>query len=131
MFEFEDSKLGKVKVVNVTEARQYIATIMNDKDCTYIITKNNKPIRSIVNCSEMPLFGAAIPSSAPMSASESLEPKKSLKGLLKTRAEELKSQTGAKYQPPPSPQPAKRVVNAPVFDSAPRGDDYFARFRKL
>ena len=49
MFEFEDSKLGRVKILNVTEARSSIASIMNDMEFNYIITKNNKPIRVIIN----------------------------------------------------------------------------------
>jgi len=49
MFEFEDSKLGPVKIINVTEARSNIAAIMMDKEFNYIITKNNKPIRVIIN----------------------------------------------------------------------------------
>lgn len=52
MFEFRDSKLGKVKVVNITEARQNMASIMNDDEFNYIITKNNKPIRVVINYQE-------------------------------------------------------------------------------
>lgn len=49
MFEFHDSKLGKVKVVNVTEARSTMASIMNDRSASYVITRNNRPIRVILN----------------------------------------------------------------------------------
>lgn len=49
MFDIQDEKLGKVKVVNVTEARASMASIMNNHDVSYIITKNNKPIRLILN----------------------------------------------------------------------------------
>lgn len=49
MFEFEDAKLGKVKVVNVTEARSSMASIMNDRSASYVITRNNRPIRVILS----------------------------------------------------------------------------------
>lgn len=49
MFEFEDAKLGKVKVVNVTEARSSMASIMNDRGTSYVITRNNRPIRVILS----------------------------------------------------------------------------------
>lgn len=49
MFEFFDDRLGRIKVVNVTEARASMASIMNDKDFTYIITKNNRPVRVVIN----------------------------------------------------------------------------------
>lgn len=52
MFELRDSKLGKVKIINITEARQNMASIMNDSDFNYVITKNNKPIRVIINYDE-------------------------------------------------------------------------------
>ena len=47
MFEFEDSKLGRVKVVNITEARSAIAAIMKDKEFNYVIMKNNKPVNYV------------------------------------------------------------------------------------
>jgi len=49
MFEFFDDRLGRIKVVNVTEARASMASIMNDKEFTYIITKNNRPVRVVIN----------------------------------------------------------------------------------
>lgn len=49
MFELDDSKLGKVKLVSVTEARQHISTIMQDFGVHYVITKNSKPVRMIVD----------------------------------------------------------------------------------
>lgn len=47
MLEYTD-KIGKVKVINVTEARANFATVLSDDDSFYIITKNNKPKRVII-----------------------------------------------------------------------------------
>lgn len=49
MFEIDDSKFGRIKVINVTQARQSIAQLMTDQGFNYVITKNNKPIRVIIN----------------------------------------------------------------------------------
>lgn len=49
MVEFEDADLGPIKVVNITEARSSIARIMSDNQYSYVITKNNKPIRILLN----------------------------------------------------------------------------------
>ena len=49
MIQMEDSKLGKVKLVTVTEARQNISSIMQDFGIHYVITKNSKPVRMIVD----------------------------------------------------------------------------------
>lgn len=49
MFEFSDEKLGRFKVINITEARASMATIMGDKEFNYIVTKNNHPVRVIIN----------------------------------------------------------------------------------
>ena len=52
MIEYHDDKLGKVKVLNVTEARANFASVLKDADFHYIITKNNRPIRIIVDFEE-------------------------------------------------------------------------------
>ncbi|MBX7147589.1 type II toxin-antitoxin system Phd/YefM family antitoxin [bacterium] len=93
MFEFEDSKLGRVKILNVTEARSSIAAIMNDAEFNYIITKNNKPIRVIINYdsykkTKNQLQPTAAPKAVPAKAPE---PKSQLAGLIGTREKELKS----------------------------------------
>src|SRR3989338_3657627 len=104
MFEYIDEKLGKVKVVNVTEARASMASIMNDKDVSYIITKNNKPIRVIVHYDILKKSGTLLGRSA--SASKFTEAKDPVKGLLESRVkdlekiEEVKTATKVEEMPP-------------------------------
>lgn len=52
MFEYKDDKLGTIKVLNVTEARANFATVLGDAQAHYIITKNNKPLRVIIDYKE-------------------------------------------------------------------------------
>lgn len=49
MIEYTDKKLGKMKVLNVTEARANFASVLNDHRNHYIITKNNKPVRVMID----------------------------------------------------------------------------------
>lgn len=49
MIEYLDENLGVVKVLNVTEARANFAAVLGDGSSHYIITKNNKPLRVIIN----------------------------------------------------------------------------------
>lgn len=119
MFEFEDAKLGKIKVVNITEARSAIAKIMQDRDTSYIITKNNRPVRVIVN---FEIFKRIKPAEAtPRSRATD---QKSLKGIIQSRHKDLKEQVSragesfleAKPQSPvDEPQEFKLAVNAPEF----------------
>lgn len=49
MLEFTNKAKNRIKVINVTEARGNFATILSDTESSYVITKNNKPQRVIVN----------------------------------------------------------------------------------
>lgn len=50
IFMSKDSKQDeKIKYINVTEARARFATIVGDKTSFYVITKNSKPKRVVVN----------------------------------------------------------------------------------
>ena len=48
MIEYIDKRIGKIKVLNVTEARANFANVLGDRGASYIITKNNKPLRVII-----------------------------------------------------------------------------------
>lgn len=52
MLEFQNKNNSKVKVVNVTEARGNFARILSDTKSHYIITKNNRAQRVIINFDE-------------------------------------------------------------------------------
>lgn len=52
MFEMTSKSGGKVKIINVTEARANFATVLSDGASSYVITKNNKPQRVIINYQE-------------------------------------------------------------------------------
>lgn len=52
MFEFDNNKTGKVKVLNVTEARANFSDLLSDLSAHYVITKNNKPLRVVISYSE-------------------------------------------------------------------------------
>lgn len=52
MIEYTDDKIGKVKVVSVTEARANFATVLRDESSHYVITKNNKAVRVIIGYQE-------------------------------------------------------------------------------
>lgn len=49
MFDFTNKSNTKVRHINVTEARANFATILSDTTSHYIITKNSKPQRVIIN----------------------------------------------------------------------------------
>ncbi|MDO8519037.1 MAG: hypothetical protein Q7T11_02610 [Deltaproteobacteria bacterium] len=154
MFEFEDSKLGRIKVISVTEARTSFATIMTDKSFNYVITKNNRPIRVIINYDTYRTQLA--PFSAGKMGTAAKPGKGQLKGLIETREKELKdvvsrmvesqaipeeikqavgmetpmlepeSESVPELEPEPQPEPDYFGANA-----TPEQTDYFARFRKL
>lgn len=116
MFEFEDSKLGRVKILNVTEARSSIASIMNDMEFNYIITKNNKPIRVIINYDSYKKTKNQLqPQITPKAAPKAPEIKNTLSGLIGTREKELKSQIG---QVPSEPM-AMAAAQGQSFDEEP------------
>lgn len=52
MIEYDDNKRGKIKIVNVTEARANFAHILSDKGTHYLVTKNNTPLRVILDYDE-------------------------------------------------------------------------------
>lgn len=52
MFEYIDDKMGKVKLINVTEARANFSKVLSDMKSYYVITKNNKPQRVVINYDE-------------------------------------------------------------------------------
>lgn len=52
MIEYKDREKGTVKVINVTEARANFANILGDNGAHYVITKNNKPLRVIIDYSD-------------------------------------------------------------------------------
>lgn len=131
MLELEDAKLGKVKVVNVTEARQNIASIMSDRESNYVITKNNKPIRVIVNYETYRKSQEALHKKGRFA-----EPSKEVLGFLETREAELKSQLESprqekprpvKPQSPPSfnpPPPSMSVEDSAQLSAASETEDF-------
>ena len=56
MLEFQNENSSKVKVVNVTEARGNFARILSDTRAHYIITKNNRAQRVIINFDEFKIL---------------------------------------------------------------------------
>ena len=110
MFEFQDDKLGKVKVINVTEARASIASIMGDKDSNYVITKNNRPIRVIVNYDFFRQVNFSSRSQKPADT-KGQYPKDPVKGLLQSKTEELKKQMEAAQQRRPDLFPPTSYFN--------------------
>ncbi len=102
MFEFEDEKLGRVKVVNVTEARSSMSSMMGDKETNYIVTKNNKPIRVVVSYETFKKAINTINPFSPRSSSSKTSEIKDrdgaspmgtgLKGLIQSKEKDLKEQ---------------------------------------
>lgn len=105
MFEFEDSKLGRLKVINITEARANIASIMNDGEFNYVITKNNKPVRAIIN------YGDFKKSSVSKNT-RFAPPKNQVKGLLESRAADVKASEDIIAPQTSQPKRKKQAVNA-------------------
>ncbi len=52
MFEMEDSKLGKLKVYNVTEARANFASVLREKDGKVVVTWHGRPFKILVDYQE-------------------------------------------------------------------------------
>lgn len=130
MFEFEDAKLGKVKVINITEARSSIAMIMNDGQYNYVITKNNRPIRVIINYDAYRESGLGVqdPSKPPKTESKPAPASSplissSISGLLSSREKDIKSQLAKKEEVVAEVQPLKKAVGMEEiydFSSAPK-----------
>lgn len=110
MFELDDSKFGKVKVVNITEARSSMAAMMNDNEASYVILKNNRPIRVVVSYdffkrAQSPTQNstqATVNPSNEVAGSPKVkvqEPKDHLKGLIKSRERDIKGSLGHPLPP--------------------------------
>ncbi len=52
MFEMEDSKLGKLKVYNVTEARANFASVLREKEAKVVVTWHGRPFKVLVDYQE-------------------------------------------------------------------------------
>jgi len=52
MFEMDDSKLGRLKVYNVTEARANFASVLREKDAKVVITWHGRPSKVLVDYQE-------------------------------------------------------------------------------
>lgn len=101
MFELDDSKLGKVKLVSVTEARQHISTIMQDFGVHYVITKNSKPVRMIVDYEAFKQTTTNLSHREPASGGHG-DPESGLRNLARNEVE--------KPAPVLKPEPEKREV---------------------
>lgn len=71
MIEYNDKKGGKIKVVNVTEARANFAEVLGDNRASYVVTKNSKPVRAIIDYEDFVLLRK---SQQAQGFSENLEP---------------------------------------------------------
>lgn len=71
MIEYNDKKSGKIKVVNVTEARANFAEVLSDNRVSYVVTKNSKPVRAIIDYEDFVLLRK---SQQAQGFSENLEP---------------------------------------------------------
>lgn len=60
MFELKNNTNKALKIINVTEARANFATILSDPQSHYIITKNNKPQRVVIDFEEYRRFQALL-----------------------------------------------------------------------
>lgn len=125
MFEFEDSKLGRVKVVNITEARAAIASMMNDQEFNYVITKNNKPVRVVINYDTFRKTQSQLGQSAPAAKATSTAPAQTpsslIRGLLENREKDIRTHANrSKPMAGEMPETVQRVVNGPdIFQEAP------------
>lgn len=142
MIEYTDKNLGKIKVLNVTEARANFASVLGDADSHYIITKNNKPLRVIVNYKDYeflqevsggevaPKLQKASDTSLDHQPPQTVQAKKKatrpsknrVPGMLKTSIEQTKSKS--KKTPAPAPKDPgftrpKRTAKASKPVSAP------------
>lgn len=109
MLEIEDSKLGRIKFINVTECRTHISKIMTDTSCNYVITKNNAPIRVIINYD---VFQSIQEGEKAKSVKVS-DSKALLKGLIEVTEKELKIQAAKRQR--------ERVIDPGVLDPTTLG----------
>lgn len=119
MFEFEDSKLGRIKVISITEARSAIATIMTDTEFNYVITKNNRPVRAIINYDS---YRKSQTLAQPKTSKVAAQKDSSIRGLIETRERELKNQPSrvvdGLLDPPVSKELSPPPASLPVADEA-------------
>lgn len=130
MFEFEDSKLGRIKVVSITEARSEMATIMNDNEFNYVITKNNRPVRAIVSYDAYRRSQTGFSGKGQKSAAQ----KDAIKGVIQAREEDLRMLDQQKEVEEPAQKVAVGGEPSPeTFTprNPPEDTDYFAKFKKL
>lgn len=134
MFEFEDAKLGKVKVVNVTEARSSMAAIMNDRGTSYVITRNNRPIRVILSYDKVGSLSAvdlskrvleATPYQALVERKTAEPPGRSDVSQKRTPVARETQQKSAEVARP------KDAEDHSISALATHDTDYFKRFKKL
>ncbi|GEM_PF-2434663 len=52
MFEMDDSKLGRLKVYNVTEARANFASVLREKEAKVVVTWHGRPFKVLVDYQE-------------------------------------------------------------------------------
>jgi prevent-host-death family protein len=147
MFEFNIKTDGKVKIINVTEARGNFASILSDTKAQYIITKNNRPQRVIINFEDFKklqnFFNEATANlAAPRQNQTDFAPaettsQRSLKGLLAERIElSKKSQDTQAAAPEPQENfslekikpfaPEERRLKDEFASTSKAEDDYFS-----
>lgn len=120
MITYKDPKLGEIRVLNVTEARSHFAQVLSDKDTVYVITKNNKPQRVIINYDD---FAATREVSVPLAVTqepkEEKKPASHLKGMLEVQKELAKIRiTQEKKTPPPKINKFDEIVTPPIAKQA-------------
>lgn len=127
MIEYNDKKSGKIKVANVTEARANFADVLSDTNVSYVVTKNNKPVRAIIDYEDFVLLRKSQQS---QNFSESLESddfqemglpcpdrrqksKSRVRGLLGTHQELLRQKPS--FEEVPESKPIEVKIQEEVF----------------
>jgi prevent-host-death family protein len=145
MIEYIDEEKGTVKVINVTEARANFANILGDRGSHYVITKNNKPLRVIVDYDEFERLRRS-----PQTASKKAAPEKAesnhtkqlitnnnddliqrgkkergiVRGLIETNINLYQTEKAKKKtRPAPKPAPKASLFEDLLGDNVP---DYFS-----
>lgn len=136
MIEYPGKPGSKVKVVNVTEARNQFAKILSDRQSHYVITKNNKPLRVIINNEDFLLLQklwqgeegvatqtlAESPQKVPAETKPVKKTSKKLDGLLQKRMQEALIDVEA---PEPDPHENEEVISTTKLTSEEGEEDYF------
>jgi len=150
MIEYDEDKLGKIKVLNVTEARANFSNVLKDGSRYYVITKNNKPIRAIINYEDFEALkgfverGEYTPELKETFSGLDFTPRKKRKSRVKGMLSENTELSDQIKQKPPLPglKPKKKKAVAKKPESKPKkkevavseeiqqaingGDDYFS-----